>query len=115
MAISWINLSEKEQVDDVIKGSSQKTVVFFKHSTRCIVSRHALAELEREWTYNSQDVDFYLLDLLSFRDISNYISQVLAIQHQSPQILVIRNAAVIYHTSHEGISASILNHKLIGK
>ncbi len=112
MAISWINLTETNLVDTAIENSNNKTVVFFKHSTRCIVSRHALLQLEKEWDFNNDTIDFYLLDLLNHRNVSNYISEATGVYHQSPQIVVIQNKTVIYRASHEGITAMNLHQKL---
>ena len=112
MSVSWINLTQIEQVDGAIEDSIERAVVFFKHSTRCIVSRHALLQFEKEWRFDSDTIDFYLLDLLNHRDVSNYISQITSVYHQSPQILVIQNKEVVYTTSHENISAENVYHKL---
>jgi bacillithiol system protein YtxJ len=112
MAISWIQLTQINQVDTALKNSVGKTIVFFKHSTRCIVSKHALRQFEIEWNFNAADIEFYFLDLLSFREISNYISEVTGVYHQSPQIIVLKENSVIYHASHESISAIELYNKL---
>jgi bacillithiol system protein YtxJ len=112
MAITWINLTEINQVDASIENSNEKSIVFFKHSTRCIVSRHVLLQLEKEWNFNSDSIAFYFLDLLNHRDVSNYISDTLGVYHQSPQIVVIKNKAVIYSASHEGITAMNLHQKI---
>jgi bacillithiol system protein YtxJ len=112
MAISWTNLTEVNQVDAAFENSHEKSIVFFKHSTRCIVSRHALNQLEKEWNFDADNIDFYLLDLLNHRDVSNYISEITGVYHQSPQIVVLRNKDVVYNASHEGISAMNLHQKI---
>ena len=47
----------------------------------------------------------YYLDLLEFRPISNEITTRFKIEHQSPQILLIKNGAVVYDASHSAIDA----------
>lgn len=113
MAISWIQLTQIDQVDTALANSTVKTAVFFKHSTRCIVSKHALRQFESEWNFNTIAIEFFFLDLLNFREISNYISEVSGVSHQSPQIIVVKDNSIIYNASHENISAIDLHNKLI--
>ena len=48
--------------------------------------------------------EFYYLDLIAYRAVSNAIEHNYGIMHESPQILVIRNGKCIYDESHNGIS-----------
>lgn len=59
---------------------------------------------EREWTDNPKTPVYYL-DLLKHRDVSNAIVDKIAVKHESPQALVIKNGKCIYHASHNVISA----------
>lgn len=42
----------------------------------------------------------YLLDLLTYRDISNQIAETYGVEHESPQVLVIQNGKSIFNRSH---------------
>ena len=55
-----------------------------------------------------RSIQNYYLDLLNHRDISNEIALHFKVQHQSPQILLLKNRAVVYDTSHENIDATEL-------
>lgn len=46
----------------------------------------------------------YYLDLIANRDVSNKIEEVLHVEHQSPQLILIKNGKSIYDTSHMGIN-----------
>ena len=46
----------------------------------------------------------YLLDLLSYREVSNAITDIFEVEHQSPQILLIKNGNCVFHQSHNAIS-----------
>jgi bacillithiol system protein YtxJ len=48
-------------------------------------------------------VDFYYLDLLQYRPISNAIAEQFEVFHESPQVLLIKNGACTYDESHYGI------------
>ena len=103
-AFPWIQLSTENTLDEIIELSFQKPVILFKHSTRCSISSMALSRFEREWDL-SQHVELFYLDLIAFRELSNEIARVLNVEHQSPQVLLLKNGGVIYNASHNGISA----------
>lgn len=102
--MNWNKLSEKEQLKQIGEESKQQSVLIFKHSTSCSISRAALDRLERNWNEQEmQGLKPYFLDLLSHRDISREIATTFQVTHESPQILVIKNNEAIYHNSHFGI------------
>src|SRR5690349_5915331 len=105
--MNWTKLNDLQQLDEIREQSKTKTVLIFKHSTRCSISRTALARLERNWNQEEmKDVQPYYLDLLSYREISNQIAHQFAIDHESPQLLLIKDKAVIYDRSHFEIEYS---------
>lgn len=109
----WKNLESKEQLEKLIDSSNEKTVVVFKHSTRCSISSMALNRLQRSWNEEEMEpVDFYYLDLISYRDISNEIADKLQVVHQSPQLIIIRNGKAVFHTSHMGVNYEELKNHL---
>lgn len=104
LKINWIVLTEKEQLEEIIKNSIAKPVLIFKHSSRCGISRMVLKNFEREFDLDKTKMDLYFLDLLSYRALSQDISIKFKVVHQSPQVLVIKNGAIIYQDSHDYIS-----------
>ncbi len=102
--VSWKTIASIEDLDQAIASSNQKTIAIFKHSTRCSISSMAKGRLERSWDINAEDLDLYYLDLIAYRPVSNAIAENLGVMHESPQILVIKNGKVIFHTSHNDIS-----------
>jgi bacillithiol system protein YtxJ len=60
---------------------------------------------ERHWPADLKTDNAFLLDLLNHRDISNEIAARYQIEHQSPQVLVIKNKQATYVANHNGISA----------
>ena len=103
----WNELTELEQLEALIDQSEEQPVLIFKHSTRCSISRFALKQFENEFDLQDKIAPYYL-DLLNHRDISNEIALHFKVQHQSPQILLLNNRAVVYDTSHENIDATEL-------
>ncbi len=49
------------------------------------------------------DIDFYFLDIIAYRAVSNAIAKDLSVHHESPQVLVIRNKECVYDESHNAI------------
>lgn len=111
-AIKWTNLTEFAQLDDIITESKQQPVILFKHSTRCSISRMALKQFEREYAIDEDTAKPYFLDLLEHRNISNEIASRFGVQHQSPQLIIIKNGIAVYNTSHSDIDAGVVKGKI---
>jgi bacillithiol system protein YtxJ len=60
-----------------------------------------LNRLERE--EQPAAMDFYFLDLISYRPISNDIAERFHVHHESPQIIIIKNGEAIFDESHLAI------------
>jgi len=100
--MNWIPLTNESQLSEIIAQSQIKPQVIFKHSTRCSISAVALQRLQKS---NQPDgLDFYFLDLLAHRPISNKIVETFNVHHESPQVLVIKNGECVFDESHLGIS-----------
>ena len=100
--MNWIELNGLLQVDSIKEKSGEKPQVIFKHSSRCAVSSLVLNKLEKSAC--SPAADFYVLDLIKHRDVSDKIAEEFSVYHESPQILVIRNGECIYDESHFAIN-----------
>jgi len=105
--MNWNELTSMDQLELLEIQSQTQPVLIFKHSTRCSISRFALKQFENEFDLQDK-IAPYFLDLLNHRDISNEIAIQFNVQHQSPQILLLKNRVVVYHTSHENIDATEL-------
>lgn len=106
--VKFFTLDKMEQFDEIDLISQTKPVVIFKHSTRCSISRIVLKQFETEFNFPKEKIDWYLLDLLNHRDLSNEIASRYNVVHQSPQIVVIRNGKAVFNESHDSISAEDL-------
>lgn len=107
--MNWIPLTAEAQLLDISTRSKEKPQVIFKHSTRCSISSMVLSRLER--SEGSDNVDFYYLDLIKYRPISVQIAEQFHVEHESPQVLLIKNGVCTYDESHMGISMEeILEH-----
>ena len=99
--MNWINLTTMSELDKIKEDSFQSHQFIFKHSTRCSISKMVLSRFES--TNDSLSFSVYLLDLLSYRDLSNQIADDFNIKHESPQLLVIKDGECCKHSSHTSI------------
>ena len=97
----WIPLDEVTQLDEIITNSHKAPQVVYKHSTRCSVSSMVKNRLDKDEA--PAGIDFYYLDLIKHRDISNKIAETFQVRHQSPQVLIINNGKCTFNESHSAI------------
>ncbi len=100
--MNWIELTDESQLAEIRDKSATIPQVIFKHSTRCSISAVAKSRLERSAA--PEDVQFYYLDLIKYRSISNKIAESFQVFHESPQIICIKNGSCIFDESHNAIS-----------
>jgi len=99
--MKWTELKTESQLEQIQEESKTKSILIFKHSSRCSISKMALDRLERKWNAEETlNIKPYFLDLLSFREASASVARQFDVGHESPQILIIENGQSIYDRSH---------------
>lgn len=101
MAFPWTPITSIEQLETIL--NQQRIAVLFKHSTRCIVSKTALKQFEKNHQTPTEKVGFYFLDLIKHRNISLAVAEKTNILHQSPQLIIWHNGTVLHHANHNEI------------
>lgn len=96
--MNWQDLHSTDQLSEIDALSAEAPVLIFKHSTRCSISAAAKSRLDRGW--DQAPLRSYYLDLLQFRPVSNAIADRYGVEHESPQVLIIRNGKSVYQASH---------------
>ena len=102
MSLSWIALTSPDQLEIIKERSRTRPQVIFKYSNRCGTSSLAKNRLDKKSAPPS--VDFYFLDLITYRALSDKIAFDFKVVHESPQVLLIKNGVCVYDESHLGIS-----------
>jgi len=100
--MNWIEITNESQLGDVKNLSRTKPQLIIKHSTRCSISSMAKHRLEKGIAPDK--IDFYYLDLIKHRNISQKVAEEFDVSHESPQVLLIKNGECIYDESHSGIT-----------
>ena len=100
---NWKEFKSEKELDLIIKKSNTRSQIIFKDSVICGISAHAKHKLVTGNDKLIAKADFNYLDLLSYRSISNLIATKLDVQHQSPQIIVLKNEVPVYIVTHHTI------------
>jgi bacillithiol system protein YtxJ len=102
--VNWIPFNSLEQIKTIKELSKSETILVFKHSTRCSISSMIIKRFENLFDSSMNNIKVYYLDLLNFRAISDEVGYSFQVQHQSPQLLIIRNEVAVLNVSHYDIT-----------
>jgi len=102
--LSWTPLISVEEINTIKEISKNQSILIFKHSTRCGISRMIIKQFESLFNEENKQLKVYYLDLLNFREVSSKLSEVFQVIHHSPQLLVIKNGISVYNESHYEIT-----------
>ncbi len=97
--MSFINLDSLEKLDELFRKSSEKPVILFKHSITCPISTDASNQM------SIVDGDVNIVIVQTSRDVSNSIAERTNIQHQSPQVIILKDGNPIFNASHYNITS----------
>ena len=109
--MNWIDLNNAGQLAAIKELSKIRPQLIFKHSTRCSISSMALSRMERK--EQPETSDFYFLDLIKYRSLSNKIAEDFEVNHESPQVLLIKNTECVYDESHSGIQMDEITEQIL--
>jgi bacillithiol system protein YtxJ len=99
--MKWTVLDSEDQLETIREESKTQPIVIFKHSTTCNISSMMLSRLERSWKPEQvPSVKPYFLDLRAYRAVSNSVASFFETEHESPQMLIIRDGKPVNVTSH---------------
>ena len=102
--LPWIPLTEFDQLDLLDQASFNQPQLIYKHSTTCGISSMVLDMFSRSYDLKADKADLYFLDIHRSRDISNEIAERYKVRHESPQLLIVKEGKISYHTSHGAIA-----------
>ena len=100
----WVQLESEDSVEEIFRASETRIQLILKHSQSCAVSFFAKQNLDSVPLEEWPEMDRSMVEVVRFRPISQYIAQKTSIRHESPQVLVIVNEEVIFHTSHSEVN-----------
>ena len=99
--MEWNELRDESQLLEILDTSPENRVLIYKHSTRCSTSRLMLDRLERNWNLQEMEkIRPYFLDLIAYREISDFLAKSLGIPHESPQAIMVFAGKAVDDWSH---------------
>lgn len=100
-------------IDKCLAASADQPVLIFKHSTACPISaraHHELTDFLEAAGPNSPET--YMVKVIEQRATSTDVASRLDVQHQSPQLILVRRSRAVWSASHLGIEAEAIEEAL---
>ncbi|EJL43240.1 hypothetical protein BAG01nite_26140 [Brevibacillus agri] len=98
-------LHSLEELDQFVAQKGKK--LLFKHSTICPISTSAYEEFQAYLLEHSLEAAVILVR--EDRPVSNAVAERFAIKHESPQIFLLEDGEVKWHTSHWKITKDAIS------
>jgi bacillithiol system protein YtxJ len=83
----------RAQVAQLVAQSAQHPVIMSKHDTSCPISQAAYRELQQLIR------DVAMIDVARDNDLSHELAEQVGVQHESPQVLVLRDGHAVWSAS----------------
>jgi len=103
-----VKVTNKQELEDLIARSRQEPIVIFKHSTTCPISADAYKEMARF------SGDVALIEVQNAREVSRELEARTGVDHESPQVIILRNGRAVWHASHWKIRSDTVSDALAG-
>ncbi|PAV29631.1 general stress protein [Virgibacillus profundi] len=112
--IEYKELHANDELEQVWESSTEKPVLLFKHSTTCPISAKAYGQFQTFLESADQALDSYLVKVIEDRAVSNQIAEMTDVKHESPQIFLIKDKEILWHTSHSKITVENIGEAVRG-
>lgn len=97
-----------QELEGALVESNARPVLLFKHSLTCPISTRAFGELRSYLNNADPRISYKLITVQTARAVSDEAASRLQVRHQSPQAILVKHGAEIWHASHYDITASAL-------
>lgn len=88
-----------ENLEDVLGQSEEKSVLLFKWSADCKLSKFAKYEIDK-FCKKNLNVPVYMIKVQEEQSLSARIAEKLALEHQSPQVIILKSGKAQHHFNH---------------
>jgi bacillithiol system protein YtxJ len=105
-----VQLTTPRALEQVTAQSFDRPVFIYKHSSVCSISSGTYQTFHK--MADALDLPsnpfFTQIMVIENRDISDEVESLLGVRHESPQVLLLAEGKVIWHTSHFNITEEAL-------
>lgn len=99
-------LLRNDDLERCLALSEEHPVFIYKHSTACPISWGAADRVASFLsTAPPETPEFFQVLVIESRPISNAIATLLNVQHQSPQLILVKDREAVWTASHHNITA----------
>jgi bacillithiol system protein YtxJ len=95
----FFKISDRAALETLLTDSEHRPVIVFKHSNACSISSRAYRELEK------LETPVNILEVQSAREVSREFSHLTGVQHETPQVVLLRNGKAVWNASHFDVTA----------
>ena len=101
-------VANEQQLESILKS---ELAILLKHSPVCAGSAVALEEMQNFADAN-RDIPVYMIDVRNQRPLSHKTAAYFGIEHESPQVIIVKNGTAVWHASHYSITAANVSQAL---
>jgi bacillithiol system protein YtxJ len=101
-------LGQDTDLDQLMR---EDLIILFKHSPACPVSWAAHAQVTK-FARENQGTPVYMIPVIKERPLSEKIADVTGVDHESPQVIVLREGTVVASASQGEITVESLSEML---
>ncbi|MBW3634057.1 MAG: bacillithiol system redox-active protein YtxJ [Chloroflexi bacterium] len=94
----FVPVADRDELDRLFAESAEQPIVLFKHDFACHISANAYRELA------AVPGEVPLIDVERQRGLAVEVASRTGIEHESPQVIVLRNGRPVYAASHWDIT-----------
>ena len=109
--MTWKPVKSESDVQELLNASGYSLI--YKHSPRCMTSLMAFRNM-KSGSEADYSIPFHIVDVIEDREISGLIAKTFSIKHESPQVLIVKDGACVFNTSHESIVLKDIVKKING-
>ncbi len=95
--MEFLSLESEAKLEEISEAKDPQ--IIFIHNTTCSISKGVLRSFKDEPDALPARVPFYILDMLTYQNISDDIAKKFSVAHQSPQLLLVEDGKCVYTKS----------------
>ena len=107
------HLHDVASLEAAIEESRERPVLLFKHSRTCGISCEAFDELHAHLEQVTFPAAYKVITVQSDRHVSDEAAARLAVRHETPQAILLRDRKPVWKASHFRITADALSQALV--
>jgi len=104
--------SSQSEFIGIIERSQENPIILMKHSNTCPISANAFREITKFSDENS-DMSIEYMIVQDNAELKEYISNELDVEHESPQVIILRNRKSALTLNHYDITSAKLEEYML--